>query len=50
MTTLFLAEAELEMNEAAHFYEIRTPGLGLRFLDVVDRAIADIELHPAGGL
>jgi hypothetical protein len=32
--------AELELNEAAAYYELEEPGLGARFLTEVDRCIS----------
>lgn len=45
----FLPEAEEEMNEAARFYERRKKGLGLEFLNEVERTIASILAHPRSG-
>ena len=44
--TRYFAEAEAELNEAARFYEDRLKGLGASFLDVVEVAVRNIELHP----
>ena len=44
--TRLLADAHVEMIEAARFYAARKPGLGLTFLDAVERAIADIRESP----
>lgn len=38
--------AELELNEAAAFYESEVAGLGLAFLDEVERSINQIRAHP----
>ena len=46
MKSVFLDEAELEMVEAAEFYEMRQLGLGDRFLDAIERAIKDVEENP----
>ena len=45
----FLPPAEEEMNEAARFYEERSPGLGLDFLDAVQRTVDAIVAHPNSG-
>ena len=42
----FLLPAELEMLEAAKFYELRAPGLGNDFLDKIDSAVKDIGTNP----
>jgi hypothetical protein len=38
--------AEIEMNEAAEYYETRGIGLGSAFIDEVERAIKSIQQHP----
>lgn len=38
--------AELELNEAAAYYEFEEPGLGARFLTEVDRCIESLVKHP----
>jgi plasmid stabilization system protein ParE len=38
--------AELELNEAADFYDLRDPGLGSAFLDEVERSLREIVQHP----
>ncbi len=45
----FLPEAEEEMNEAAQFYERRKKGLGLEFLNEVERTVASIVALPQSG-
>ena len=45
----FLPEAEEELNEAARFYERRREGLGLEFLNEVERTVASILAHPRSG-
>jgi toxin ParE1/3/4 len=42
----FLRPAELEMLDAAHYYELQAAGLGLDFLDKIDFAIQDITDDP----
>jgi hypothetical protein len=42
----FHESAELELNEAADFYDIRSPGLGSDFLDEVERGLGHIAEHP----
>ena len=41
--------AELELNEAAAYYEFEKPGLGARFLKDVDACIESIVKHPQAG-
>ena len=38
--------AEAEINEAADFYDIRSPGLGSVFVDEIERAIHNISEFP----
>ena len=38
--------AEAELNEAADFYDLESPGLGTVFIDEVQRAIASIARFP----
>jgi plasmid stabilization system protein ParE len=42
----FLRPAELEMLDAAQYYELQAPGLGIDFLDKIDSAIQDIGMNP----
>ena len=47
MTTVrFLRPAELEMLEAARYYEIQAPGLGDDFLNKIGSAVKDIGAYP----
>lgn len=39
-------DAELELNEAADYYDLESPGLGGIFLDAVDGGFARIREHP----
>jgi plasmid stabilization system protein ParE len=41
--------AEVEMNEAARFYELRVPGLGQDFLTEIERCFAQVTSHPESG-
>lgn len=41
--------AELELNEAAAYYELEKQGLGARFLREVDRCIESVIKHPRAG-
>jgi toxin ParE1/3/4 len=41
--------AELELNEAAAYYELERPGLGARFLTEVDGCIESLVKHPRAG-
>jgi len=42
--------AEVEVNEAADFYDLENSGLGNVFLDEVERAIRAISQYPKVGL
>jgi hypothetical protein len=42
----FLTPAQVELAEAVDFYEDAVPGLGLEFLDEVEKTISRIKLHP----
>jgi plasmid stabilization system protein ParE len=41
--------ADRELNEAAQYYELESPGLGSSFLKEVDRCLRSIEEHPEAG-
>ncbi|MDD5673245.1 MAG: type II toxin-antitoxin system RelE/ParE family toxin [Chitinivibrionales bacterium] len=41
-----LHTAELEMLDAARYYELQAPGLGIDYLDKIDSAIHDVEENP----
>lgn len=41
--------ARLELNEAAHYYNAESPGLGSAFLDEVERCMHAIVQFPASG-
>jgi plasmid stabilization system protein ParE len=41
--------AEREANDSALYYESESPGLGLRFLDEVERCVASITQNPSAG-
>ena len=45
----FLQDADEEMNEQARFYEGRSEGLGLDFLDEVEHTVESILAFPKGG-
>lgn len=45
----FLTPAEIEMTEASVFYEEATSGLGVEFLDEVQRVIDLVREHPKIG-
>jgi len=45
-TVRFLLAAELEMLDAAHYYELQAAGLGIDFLDKIDSAVQDISKNP----
>ena len=44
----FHKEAELEMLQAADFYEHQERGLEQRFFDEIDRGLEAISCHPTG--
>ena len=41
--------AEQELNEAAQYYDVEEPGLGLSFLREVSRCLQSIQAHPEAG-
>lgn len=43
---IFLPPAEIEGEEASHFYDARVPGLGSAFSSAVEAAVAEICEHP----
>ena len=46
MKTRFLTPAEIEMLEAATYYEMRTENLGINFLNIIESAVAEIAKDP----
>ena len=42
--------ADRELNEAAQYYDLESPGLGSSFLEEVDRCLQSIEDHPEAGV
>ncbi|MGD0262644.1 MAG: type II toxin-antitoxin system RelE/ParE family toxin [Verrucomicrobiota bacterium] len=46
MNARFTSTAERELQEAIEFYEAAENGLGARFLDEVEAAVARIVAHP----
>lgn len=48
-TVSFHKDAEDELNDAADFYDLESPGLGMSFLDDIQKAIEDIALFPEAG-
>jgi plasmid stabilization system protein ParE len=46
VTYRFLSPARQEMAEAVEYYERAAPGLGLEFLDEIERTVSRILLHP----
>jgi toxin ParE1/3/4 len=46
MRVIYHPEAELELIEAAQFYEKRVPTLGAQFLDAADDALGVIQQAP----
>lgn len=45
-TVRFLRPAEIEMLDAARYYDLQASGLGDDFLDKIDSALQDIAAHP----
>ena len=45
-TITFLLEAEEEMNSSAQYYNQLTPGLGLDFLEEIEKSLQLIEKSP----
>ena len=41
--------ADRELNEAAQYYELETPGLGLAFVNEVERCVRAVLQHPEAG-
>ncbi len=46
MKVLFLATAQSELDDAVEWYNEQAEGLGLKFLDDLDRAIRRSSLYP----
>lgn len=46
MTYRFLSPAQRELSEAVQYYEQASPGLGLEFLDEIERTVERILQHP----
>ena len=46
MTYRFLSPAQRDLAEAVEYYERASPGLGLEFLDEVERTVSRILLNP----
>ena len=42
--------ADRELNEAAQYYELQSPGVGSSFLKEIDRCLQSIEEHPEAGV
>ena len=42
----FHPDADDEVTEAAQYYEVRSPGLGVELLGEVERALGQISAHP----
>ncbi|MBI3582575.1 MAG: type II toxin-antitoxin system RelE/ParE family toxin [Nitrospinae bacterium] len=45
----FHEDAEDELNDAADFYNLESPGLGMSFLDDIYTIIEDITMFPEAG-
>jgi plasmid stabilization system protein ParE len=41
--------ADRELNEAAGYYEVESPGLGFSFLTEIERCLRSIAEHPEAG-
>lgn len=48
--TSFHPLADLELNEASHYYNAESPGLGAAFLDAVEKSVDRILEHPDAGI
>ena len=46
MTYRFLSPAQRDLAEAVEYYERAAPGLGLEFLDEIERTVERVLLHP----
>lgn len=46
MTRPLIVRPEADIEEARHWYEERSPGLGAEFVRAVDACLASIERHP----
>ena len=46
MTYRFLSPAQQDLTEAVEYYDRAAPGLGLEFLDEIERTVGRILLHP----
>ena len=46
MTYRFLSPAQRELSEAVQYYEQASPGLGLEFLDEIERTVERILQNP----
>lgn len=46
----FYRLADRELNEAAQYYDVESPGLGSSFLDEIDRCLQSIQDHPEAGM
>ena len=46
-TITFLLEAEEEMNASAQYYNQQSSGLGLEFLEEIEKSIQIVEKDPA---
>jgi plasmid stabilization system protein ParE len=46
VTYRFLSPAQRELAEAVEYYERAAPGLGLEFLDEIERTVKRVMVHP----
>jgi len=46
VTYRFLSPAQRDLAEAVEYYEQASPGLGLEFLDEIERTVARVLVHP----
>jgi len=49
MTVRFTIRARRELDDAVAWYEVQVPGLGMEFLDELDRAVRRISVYPSSG-
>jgi toxin ParE1/3/4 len=42
--------ADRELNDAAQYYELETPGLGAAFVNEVERCVRAVLQHPEAGI
>ena len=50
LRVVFHALAEIELNEAAQYYQQESAGLGVSFLIEIERAVEFVREHPSGSV